>query len=141
MEEELAPIGVRLREARMRQGLDLADCAAATRIRERYLIAIEDGRFESLPGPAYVSGFVRAYATHLGVTVEGPVKELPVPGTPSPTGGRSAARPVRVSATRITPRGVGQRPRWRRPLAVILLLVIVAVVLAAVAAVDFPLIG
>ncbi|HET6689339.1 MAG TPA: helix-turn-helix transcriptional regulator [Miltoncostaeaceae bacterium] len=133
MDEELAPIGMRLREARMRQGLDLADCAAATRIRERYLIAIEDGRFESLPGPAYVSGFIRAYAAHLGVTVDGPVKELPVPGQPTPQG---RVRPVTVSATRITPRGVGQRPRWRRWLAVIVVLAIVAVVLAAVAGAD-----
>ena len=138
MDDDDAPIGVRLREARMRQGLDLADCAAATRIRERYLIAIEDGRFESLPGPAYVSGFIRAYAAHLGVKVDGPQKELPVPGQVNP--GR-AARPVTVSATRITPRGVGQRPRWRRPAAVVVLLAVVAVVLAAVAGVDLPLVG
>jgi len=122
----------------MRQGLDLADCAAATRIRERYLIAIEDGRFESLPGPAYVSGFIRAYAAHLGVTVDGPVRELPVPGQST---GQGRVEPVTLTATRITPRGVGQRPRWRRPLAVIVLLVIVAVVLAAVAGVDLPLVG
>jgi cytoskeletal protein RodZ len=117
----------------MRQGLDLADCAAATRIRERYLIAIEDGRFESLPGPAYVSGFVRAYAAHLGIAVDGPVRELPVPGQPTMHG---RVQPVTLTATRITPRGVGQRPRWRRPLAVIVLLLIVAVVLALVAGVD-----
>jgi cytoskeletal protein RodZ len=122
----------------MRQGLDLADCAAATRIRERYLIAIEDGRFESLPGPAYVSGFIRAYAGHLGVTVDGPERELPVPGQGT---AQARTRPVTVTATRITPRGVGQRPRWRRPLAAILLIAIVAVVLAAVAGVDLPLIG
>jgi cytoskeletal protein RodZ len=122
----------------MRQGLDLADCAAATRIRERYLIAIEDGRFESLPGPAYVSGFIRAYAAHLGVTVDGPERELPIPGQGAP---QARTRPVTVTATRITPRGVGQRPRWRRPLAAILLIAIVAVVLAAVAGVDLPLIG
>ena len=138
MEEEHAPIGVRLREARMRQGLDLADCAAATRIRERYLIAIEDGRFESLPGPAYVSGFIRAYAAHLGVAVDGPVKDLPVPGQVAP---QTRSRPVTVSATRITPRGVGRRPRWRRPLLVLVLLVIVAIVLAAVAGVDVPGVG
>jgi cytoskeletal protein RodZ len=140
VDEDLAPIGVRLREARMRQGLDLADCAAATRIRERYLIAIEDGRFESLPGPAYVSGFVRAYAAHLGVAVEGPVKELPVPGQPKPQGG-GRVQPVTLSATRITPRGVGQRPRWRRPAVVVLLLAVVAVVLAVIAGVDVPLVG
>jgi cytoskeletal protein RodZ len=138
VDEEHAPIGVILREARMRQGLDLADCAAATRIRERYLIAIEDGRFESLPGPAYVSGFIRAYAAHLGVSVDGPIKELPVPGQVAPP---ARSRPVTVSATRITPRGVGRRPRWRRPLVVVVLLVIVVVVLAAVAGVDLPGVG
>ena len=122
----------------MRQGLDLADCAAATRIRERYLIAIEDGRFESLPGPAYVSGFIRAYAAHLGVTVDGPIKDLPVPGQVVPP---TRSRPVTVSATRITPRGVGRRPRWRRPLIVLVLLVIVAIVLAAIAGIDVPGVG
>jgi cytoskeletal protein RodZ len=138
VDEEQAPIGVRLREARMRQGLDLADCAAATRIRERYLIAIEDGRFESLPGPAYVSGFIRAYAAHRGVTVDGPVKELPVPGGTTTT---TRGRPVTVTATRITPRGVGQRPRWRRPLVVVVLVAVVVVVLAVVAGLDLPLVG
>jgi cytoskeletal protein RodZ len=138
VDEEQAPIGVRLREARMRQGLDLADCAAATRIRERYLIAIEDGRFESLPGPAYVSGFVRAYADHLGVTVDGPVKELPVPGG---TTANMRGRPVTVTATRITARGVGQRPRWRRPLVFVVLIAVVVLVLAVVAGLDIPLVG
>ena len=139
MDEERAPIGVLLREARMRQGLDLADCAEATRIRERYLIAIEDGRFESLPDPAYVSGFVRAYAAHLGVTVDGPEKELPAPGYGLQSPSRS--RPVHLSATRITPRGVGQRPRWRRPVLIGILVVIVALIIAAAAGVDLPLLG
>ena len=83
MDEERAPIGVLLREARMRQGLDLADCAAATRIRERYLIAIEDGRFESLPDPAYVSGFVRAYAPTWACRWTAPRRSCPRPATAS----------------------------------------------------------
>ena len=87
----------------MRQGLDLADCAAATRIRERYLVAIEDDRFESLPDPAYVSGFVRAYAAHLGVQVEGPERTLPSEGSL----GLARPRTVHVPATRVTARGVG----------------------------------
>ena len=74
-------------------------------------MAIEDGRFESLPDPAYVNGFVRAYATHLGVTIDGPVQDLPVPGTPSPTGGRSAPRPVTV--TRHPHHAAGRRPARR----------------------------
>ena len=134
--EDQAPIGVILREARMRQGMDLSECAAATRIRERYLIAIEDGRFESLPDPAYVSGFVRAYAAHLGVRVDGPERELPVSGL-----GTAPSRPrrVHVSATRITARGVGQRPRWRGRQLMILILVVAAAILAAIAAgVELP---
>ena len=64
-------------------GADLSERAAATRIRERYLVAIEDDRFESLPDPAYVNGFVRAYAAHLGVQVEGPERTLPSEGAPA----------------------------------------------------------
>lgn len=119
--EERPAIGARLREARLRQGLEISECAEATRIRERYLVAIEDGRFESLPDPAYVAGFVRAYATHLGVDVEGPERELP----PTTVGAPRALRPrtVHVDATRITPRGVGQRSRraWRGILLVVVL--------------------
>jgi cytoskeletal protein RodZ len=126
--EERPAIGARLREARLRQGLEIADCATATRIRERYLVAIEDGRFESLPDPAFVNGFVRAYAAHLGVTVEGPIRELPPNALAG--GGRSRSRPVHLTATRITARGVGSRPPvWRRGgvLLVIALIAIVAV--------------
>ena len=101
----------------MRQGLDLSDCAAATRIRERYLVAIEDDRFESLPDPAYVNGFVRAYAAHLGVPVEGPERHLPGEGAAEPRGGRA---PCTCPATRATARQVGARPsRWRWVLAVV----------------------
>ncbi len=125
--EERPAIGARLREARMRQGLEIADCAAATRIRERYLVAIEDGRYESLPDPAYVNGFVRAYASHLGVAVPQPVRDLPVDRDP----GQTSARPrqVDLSATRTTPRQAGVRRRRRWPL-VLAVLVVVAVAVA-----------
>ncbi len=123
MEDPLS-IGATLRDARLRQNLEISECAHATRIRERYLVAIEDGRFESLPDPAFVNGFVRAYAAHLGVTVEGPVRDLPVAPVQA---GRGRARPVHVSATRITARGAGTRPRlWRRR-GVWLVLLVVAV--------------
>jgi cytoskeletal protein RodZ len=115
--------------------MEIADCAAATRIRERYLVAIEDGRFESLPDPAFVNGFVRAYAAHLGVTVDGPVRELPA-NTVAP-GGRGRTRPVSLSATRITARGVGARPPlWRRGPVLVVLLIVAAVAVAAWAGVP-----
>jgi cytoskeleton protein RodZ len=131
-----APISVTLREAQLRQGLAISDCAAATRIRERYLVAIEDGRFESLPDPAYVQGFVRAYAAHLGVRVEGPVRELPVP-PPGGTTPRGRVAPHR-DATRATARGVGTRRGRRRGWVVPLVIVIVVVVIVAVLVGDVP---
>jgi cytoskeleton protein RodZ len=51
----------------MRSGKDLQDIARILHIRYNYLVAIEDGRFEDLPGQAYAIGFVRAYAEHLGL--------------------------------------------------------------------------
>lgn len=60
-------IGNTLREARRRQELDLAACEAATKIRVKYLTAMEEERFEALPEPAYVRGFLRTYADFLGV--------------------------------------------------------------------------
>ena len=135
--EERPAIGARLREARMRQGLEIADCAAATRIRERYLVAIEDGRYESLPDPAYVNGFVRAYASHLGVAVPQPVRDLPV----DREFGNSAARPrqVELSATRTTPRQAGVRRSRRWPVILVVLIVVALVVAILAGAIDLGL--
>ena len=135
--EERPAIGARLREARMRQGLEIADCAAATRIRERYLVAIEDGRYESLPDPAYVNGFVRAYASHLGVAVPQPVRDLPV----DPEPGHVAVHPrqVDLSATRTTSRQAGLRRRRRWPLILTVLIVLAAAVALWTGAIDLNL--
>ena len=60
-------VGTILRQARQSLGEDLRQSAGYLRIREPYLRAIEDGRYEDLPGRAYAVGFVRAYAIHLGL--------------------------------------------------------------------------
>ena len=60
-------IGTSLREARLRQGLDLVDAEAATKIRPKYIQALEEERFELLPSPTYVKGFLRSYADYLGL--------------------------------------------------------------------------
>ena len=60
-----AGVAATLRAARLAARLDLAEVAEALRIQFRYLEAIEDGRFEDLPGPTYALGFVRAYAEYL----------------------------------------------------------------------------
>jgi cytoskeletal protein RodZ len=69
-------IGHTLRDARRRRDLDLAACEQATRIRGRYLAALEDERFELLPEPAYARSFLRTYAAHLGLDPEPLVAEL-----------------------------------------------------------------
>jgi Helix-turn-helix domain/RodZ C-terminal domain len=60
-------IGSSLRSAREHRKLELADVEDATHIRTKYLQALEDERFDVLPGPAYVKGFLRTYADHLGL--------------------------------------------------------------------------
>ncbi len=60
-------IGSILRQARMRHGHDIETMANLLRIRQPFLEAIEQGRYELLPGPTYASGFVRAYAEQLGL--------------------------------------------------------------------------
>ncbi|MDX6466666.1 MAG: hypothetical protein QOI27_1706 [Gaiellaceae bacterium] len=60
-------IGDSLREARTRRGLSSADVQKGIRIRERYLTALEEERWELLPGDAYTKGFLRTYAEFLGL--------------------------------------------------------------------------
>jgi cytoskeleton protein RodZ len=60
-------IGGSLREARLKRGLSPADVQKAIRIRDRYLQALEEERWEVLPGDAYVKGFLRTYADYLGL--------------------------------------------------------------------------
>ncbi|HEY2074185.1 MAG TPA: RodZ domain-containing protein, partial [Gaiellaceae bacterium] len=60
-------IGDSLREARTRRGFSAADVHKAIRIRERYLTALEEERWDMLPGEAYTKGFLRTYAEHLGL--------------------------------------------------------------------------
>jgi hypothetical protein len=60
-------IGNSLREARLRQSLEFADVERVTKIRPKYLRALEDEQFETLPAQTYVKGFLRTYAEFLGL--------------------------------------------------------------------------
>lgn len=60
-------IGNSLREARLRQGLEIPRIEADTKIRGKYLRALEEEQFEVLPGDTYVKGFLRTYADYLGL--------------------------------------------------------------------------
>jgi cytoskeleton protein RodZ len=60
-------IGETLREARMRRHLDIADVESRTKIRAKYLRALENEEFGMLPGPTFVKTFMRTYAEMLGL--------------------------------------------------------------------------
>ena len=60
-------IGNSLREARLRRHIDFADAEHGTKIRGKYLRALEDERFELLPSHTYIKGFLRSYADYLGL--------------------------------------------------------------------------
>jgi helix-turn-helix protein/uncharacterized protein DUF4115 len=60
-------IGNSLREARVRQQLELTEIELATKIRARYLRALEEESFDVLPAQTYVKGFLRTYADYLGL--------------------------------------------------------------------------
>jgi len=60
-------IGTSLREARERQGLGYPEIELATKIRSKYIRALEEEDFTSIPGDAYIRGFLRTYAEYLGL--------------------------------------------------------------------------
>src|SRR5690242_13583561 len=60
-------VGALLRQSRQGFGRDVGQIGAALRIRASHLQAIEDGRYEELPGGTYAIGFIRTYAEYLGL--------------------------------------------------------------------------
>ena len=68
-------IGDALRSARERRGLTLADVEAQTKIRGKYLRALEAEEWDVLPSPAYVKGFLRTYARLVAIDADALVDE------------------------------------------------------------------
>ena len=60
-------VGLRLRQARLDQGLSIEEASKDTVIRRRFLEALEEGDFGKLPSPVQVRGFLRGYAQFLGL--------------------------------------------------------------------------
>jgi hypothetical protein len=68
-------IGDQLRETRMRNRIDITDVEAATKIRAKYLRALENEEWDLLPGPTFVKTFLRTYADYLGLDARNLVEE------------------------------------------------------------------
>ena len=98
-------IGDQLRETRMRNRIDITEVEAATKIRAKYLRALENEEWELLPGPTFVKTFLRTYADYLGLDARSLVEQY-------------RARYERPSAQELTPFGTNlgaRRARPRRP--------------------------
>lgn len=66
----MSQLGERLRVAREAQGIAVSQAAADTRILARYIIALEEGDYQYLPGDVYARGFIRNYANYLGLAAD-----------------------------------------------------------------------
>ena len=66
-EEQLKEIVAHLRQARQEKSIRIEEIAANTRIRPTFIQALEEGRFEELPEPIYVQGFIRHYGDAVGL--------------------------------------------------------------------------
>src|SRR5215213_6834206 len=103
----MADIGSTLRETRMRQRIDITQVEAATKIRAKYLRALENEEWDQLPGPTFVRTFLRTYADYLGLDskmlvedykqrFERPGPQDVLPFSTRSGGGRKPPRPPRV---------------------------------------------
>jgi cytoskeleton protein RodZ len=118
----MAEIGSTLREARMRAHIDITEVEARTKIRAKYLRALENEEWDLLPGPVYVKSFVKTYGDFLGLDsrllidefkrryerpmeYEGRSSSAP-PTTARERSRRQQKRPSRLSAFLFSPRSV-----------------------------------
>lgn len=117
----MADIGEVLRETRMRKRVDMSQVEAATKIRAKYLRALENEEWDMLPGPTFVKTFLRTYAEYLELDARSLVEEYK----------QRYERPSSGELTPFAPMRRGNRGRRRRRLGPWLVLLLV---LAAVAA-------
>jgi cytoskeletal protein RodZ len=100
-------IGRTLEASRKERGLSLQDVEEATKIRTRYVEALENGDFDALPDRIYVQGFLKSYATFLGLDGEELVREFRGSATERPAHVPSASgefeRPIRHPGGLSTP--------------------------------------
>jgi cytoskeleton protein RodZ len=121
-------VGTILREARNRRKLELSEVEAATRIRFRYLRAIEDEEWDVLPGGFYTRGFIRTYASFLGLDGDRLVEDY-----------RESVEPWHRSAEAPQSQTVSVDPSSdRRGMALAAVVVIAVIAVALIAIVAIP---
>ncbi|HWA53078.1 MAG TPA: helix-turn-helix domain-containing protein [Solirubrobacterales bacterium] len=122
-------VGTILHQARNRRQIELSEVEAATRIRLRYLSAIENEEWDVLPGGVYTRGFIRTYASFLGLDGERLVEDYR-------TSVERWHRSPREQARYGDPGGGAGGGRLRLPLAALVVLAVIAVAVVAVVAIP-----
>ena len=97
-------IGQTLRETRLRNRVDITEVEAGTKIRAKYLRALENEEWDLLPGPTFVKTFLRTYADYLGLDSRLLVEEYK----------QRFERPSTMELTPFSPRSGGRRSERRR---------------------------
>jgi helix-turn-helix protein len=127
-------IGDTLREARMRQKIDITEIEAKTKIRAKYLRAMENEEFDLLPGSTFAKSFLRTYADALGLDAHRLVEEYRAQYEPRdegdlpPLAGQAGRRP--------RDRRYDRRPPPRRGAAIAALAAVAVVVLIVIGVVT-----
>ena len=112
------PFGEHLRRERELRGVSLDEVSAGTRIKTSFLEALENGRWEQLPGGAFNRGFIRATSRFLGLDEDGMVAEY-------------ALETGAVAQIKSAPEPSGAMPRDYRPAAIALCAFLVIVIIGA----------
>jgi Helix-turn-helix domain/RodZ C-terminal domain len=80
-------LGQALREARLERGIDLTEVERVTKIRVKFLRAMEEDRWKELPAPAYARGFLQTYARYLDLDDKAMVEQYRETVEPEDAGG------------------------------------------------------
>ena len=112
-------VGAELRAARLRRGEEIRSISHILHIRRDYLEALEESRYEGLPGKAYALGFVRSYAEYLGLDSQHVVEryKAELDG--------DAPEADAEPATRFVPKNSGER-RMPRGMGLVVVLIVAA---------------
>jgi cytoskeletal protein RodZ len=122
-------IGSVFRETRNRRKIDLSEVEAATRIRVRYLRAIENEEWNVLPGDVYARGFIRTYASFLGLDGERLAEDYRKNVERGPRGPTAEPTPAATSPSAGSPRRnwIASGGGWLAAAAVVIVAVLVIV--------------
>ncbi|MBJ7347369.1 MAG: helix-turn-helix domain-containing protein [Thermoleophilaceae bacterium] len=119
----MGEIGDALRDQRLSAKIDVQNVEDATKIRAKYLRALENEEFDLLPGPSYVKSFLRTYAEYLGLDGRALVdvyRREYERGQDLESGGFAARSTLKAGGTR--------RPQWIRVGIAALVAVVIAVI-------------